>query len=122
MIKDIAFTVYPSNDVGKLAGFYRDVLGLKQTNSYEEDGKVQYAEFTVGSNYFGVMPAEWMDRKAGSASGIGFEVDDIEAWHKELESKGVKTEKPYDTPVCRVSSIVDPEGNKVTFHQTTVAH
>ncbi|MBC5816168.1 MAG: VOC family protein [Candidatus Eremiobacteraeota bacterium] len=123
MIKEIAFTVYPAKDVKKLADFYAGVLGLNLTNKFEEDGKLQYAEFTVGKDgYFGVMPSEWMDREPGSASGIGFEVEDIEAWLKTLESKGVKIEKPYDTPVCRISSILDPEGNKVTFHQTTVAH
>lgn len=122
MIRDIAFTVYPSKDVAKLADFYTNVLGLKKTNHLEEDGKTMYAEFTVGSGYFGIMPAEWMEREAGSASGIGFEVDDLDGWLKTLESKGVKTEKPYDTPVCRLSSIVDPDGNKITFHQTTVPH
>ena len=122
MIKDIAFTVYPSKDVTKLAEFYTNVLGLNKTNHLEEDGKTMYAEYTVGSGYFGIMPAEWMDREAGSASGIGFEVDDLDGWLKTLQSKGVKTEKPYDTPVCRVSSIVDPDGNKITFHQTTVPH
>jgi predicted enzyme related to lactoylglutathione lyase len=122
MIKEIAFTVYPANDVKKLADFYSSVLGLNLTNKLEEEGKLQYAEFTVGSGYFGVMPAEWMDREAGSASGIGFEVEDMDGWLQRLDAKGVKTEKPYDTPVCRVSSILDPEGNKITFHQTTVAH
>jgi len=122
MIKEIAFTVYPANDVKKLADFYSSVLGLNLTNKLEEEGKLQYAEFTVGSGYFGVMPAEWMDREAGSASGIGFEVEDMDGWLQTLDAKGVKTEKPYDTPVCRVSSILDLEGNKITFHQTTVAH
>lgn len=122
MIKDIAFTVYPSNDVAKLADFYANVLGLKMTNKVEEDGKLQYAEFTVGNGYFGVLPAEWMDREAGSASGIGFEVDDLHAWLKTLQDKGVKTGDPYDTPACRLASITDPDGNKVTFHQITVPH
>lgn len=122
MIKEIAFTVYPAKDVQKLADFYTNVLGLNLTNRMEEEGKLQYAEFTVGNGYFGVLPGEWMEREAGSASGIGFEVDDLDAWLASLESKGVKTEKPYDMPVCRISSIVDPEGNKVTFHQSTVAH
>ncbi|GAC1657404.1 MAG: VOC family protein [Vulcanimicrobiaceae bacterium] len=122
MIKEIAFTVYPANDVANVAAFYSDVLGLNMTNKHEEDGKMQYAEYTVGNGYFGVMTHEWMEREAGSASGIGFEVDDLDAWLKTLESKGVKVEKPYDTPVCRVSSVSDPDGNKVTFHQITVPH
>ncbi|MDQ6930166.1 MAG: VOC family protein [Candidatus Eremiobacteraeota bacterium] len=122
MITDIAFTVYPSNDVAKLTGFYTGVLGLKMTNKVEEEGQLQYAEFTVGSGYFGLMTAQWMDRDAGSASGIGFEVDDLTAWLRTLADKGVKTGDPYDTPVCRIASIEDPEGNKITFHQTTVPH
>ena len=122
MIKDIAFTVYPAKDVKALADFYTNELGLNLTNKFEEDGKLQYAEYTVGSGYFGVMTAQWMDREPGSASGIAFEVDNLENWLKTLSGKGIKTEDPYDTPVCRVSSIFDPEGNKVTFHQITVPH
>ncbi len=119
-IKEIAFTAYPSNDVGKLMDFYSKVVGLKPGETYEEDGKVQYAEYPLGNGWFSVMNAQWIDRPAGSGVGVAFEVDDIEKTLGELKAKGVKADDSiYDTPVCRVASFEDPEGNKVTLHQST---
>jgi hypothetical protein len=39
-----------------------------------------------------------------------------------LRSKGAKIDDPYPTPVCKVTSLNDPEGNKVSIHQITVPH
>ncbi|MDP9110447.1 MAG: VOC family protein [Candidatus Eremiobacteraeota bacterium] len=122
MIKDIAFVAYPADDAGSLTAFYRDTLGLSLGNTFEEEGQVQYAEFGVGSGYFGIMNRQWMDVPKGSASGIAFESDDIEKTRKDLMGKGVKVDDIYDTPVCRVCSFRDPEGNKVTLHQSTIKH
>lgn len=119
MIKEIAFTAYPAADVAKLANFYVNTLGLKLCDKYEEDGKMQYAEFQVGNSWFSVMTHEWMDVLPGSAAGIALEVGDIDEALKELQSKGIATEAIHDTPVCRLASFKDPEGNKVTLHQST---
>ncbi|MBV8245062.1 MAG: VOC family protein [Candidatus Eremiobacteraeota bacterium] len=121
-IKEIAFTAYPAENTAELAKFYTDVLGLKMTYKYEEQGVVNYAEFQLGQAWFSLMNRQWMDSEKGRGIGVAFEVDDIDAMLAELGTRGVKTEKPYDTPVCRVSTIEDPEGNRVTFHQTTVPH
>jgi predicted enzyme related to lactoylglutathione lyase len=123
MIKDIAFVAYPANDVASLIPFYRDTLGLNLSSTYDEEGKAQYAEFTVGQNgWFGLMTKDWVDRPGGSGVGVAFEVDDIEKTVADLRSKNVHVEDIYDTPVCRVTSFDDPEGNKVTLHQITVPH
>ncbi|MDQ6826419.1 MAG: VOC family protein [Candidatus Eremiobacteraeota bacterium] len=122
MIKDIAFTAYPAADVAKLVEFYSNSLGLNLSDKYEEDGKLQYAEFEVGNSWFSVMTHEWMDVPPGSAAGVALEVDNIEQTLKELGSKGITTERIHDTPVCRLASFKDPEGNKVTLHQSTRQH
>ena len=121
-IKEIAFSAYPAENVAELAKFYTDALGLNMSFKYEEEGTIQYAEFQLGHAWFSLMNRQWMDSERGRGIGVAFEVDDIEAMLKELSARGVKTEAPYDTPVCRVSTIEDPEGNRVTFHQTTVPH
>lgn len=121
MIKEIAFTSYPAKDVKGLRDWYRDTLGLKFGMPYEEEGVLKYDEANVGGGYFSVMTYEWQQGEPGSATSIVFEVDDIEATKRKLDGQGLKTEDIYDTPVCRIFSVRDLEGNKVSFHQRTVA-
>lgn len=120
MVKDIAFTAYPAKDVERLRGFYADALGLKFTGPFSEDGVLKYDEAPVGNGCFSVMTADWAE--IAPSGGVSFEVDDIEKTLAGLKAKGVEIGDVYDTPVCRLSSFNDPEGNKVTLHQTTVPH
>jgi len=122
VIKEIAFTAYPAKDVTGLRKWYEDKLGLKFSGPYEEDGVEKYNEANVGGGYFSVLTQEWADREPGSASGIVFEVDDIDDTVKGLRAKGIEVEDPYATPVCKITSFSDIEGNKVSLHQITVPH
>lgn len=118
MVKDIAFTAYPAKDVAALRDFYVKNLGLKFTGEFAENGALKYDEAQVGSGWFAVMTTEWAD--IVPTAGIAFEVDDIENTVSDLRGNGVDVANIYDTPVCRLSSFYDPEGNKVTLHQSTV--
>ena len=122
MIKDIAFTAYSASDVSKLRDFYRDTLGLTFSGAYEQDGVVKYDEAKVGSGYFSIMTTEWSETPPGNSGSIVFEVDDIEKSKNDLKNRGIAGSDIYDTSVCRLFSFKDPEGNKITFHQSTVAH
>ena len=122
MIKDIAFVAYPAKDVAALRDWYRDSLGVTFHQSMEEGGVVQFAEAKLGDGYFGLMNHTWLHREPGSASGVAFEVDDLGATVAELRSRGITIEDPYDTPVCRITMVTDPEGNSVMLHQITVPH
>lgn len=119
MIKDIAFTAYPSKDVAALRKWYEDTLGLQFSGPYVEEGVEKYNEAKVGNGYFSLIWHQWLEREPGSASGVVFEVDDIDGTIAGLRDKGVTAEEPYATPVCKLSSFQDPEGNKVGLHQVT---
>jgi hypothetical protein len=107
MIKEIAFVAYPSKDVAALRAWYEKHLDLTFGPAYTEGGVEQYAEAEIGDTALGLMNAEWVGIPAGSAAGL--EVED-----------------PYVTPVCKLASFHDLEGNKLTLHQRTatewVAH
>lgn len=122
MIKEIAFTVYPAKDVAGLRKWYEDKLDLKFSGPYEEEGVEKYNEAKIGDGYFSVMTNEWAERSPGSASGIVFEVDDIDKSITDLRGRGVEVDDAYETPVCKITSFVDGEGNRVSFHQVTVPH
>jgi predicted enzyme related to lactoylglutathione lyase len=122
VIKDIAFTAYPSKDVAALRKWYEDNLGLTFSGAFVEDGVEKYNEANVGGGYFSILWHEWQDREPGSASGVVFEVDDIDKTTADLRGKGIEVEDPYATPVCKITSFQDLEGNKVSLHQVTVPH
>ena len=122
MIKEIAFTAYPSQDVAALRAWYETNLGLTFSAPYLEEGVEQYNESNVGGGYFSIMNHLWMQQPVGSGAGVGFEVDDLDKRLAELKAKGVESDDPYITPVCKISTIRDLEGNKVILHQITVPH
>ncbi len=122
MIKEIAFTAYPSQDVAALRAWYETNLGLTFSAPYSEEGVEQYNESNVGGGYFAIMNHLWMQQPVGSGAGVGFEIDDLDKRLAELKAKGIESDDPYITPVCKISTIRDLEGNKVILHQITVPH
>jgi predicted enzyme related to lactoylglutathione lyase len=122
MIKEIAFTAYPAKDVAGLRKWYEENLGLRFNAPFEENGVEKYNEAPIGNGWFSVLTEEWADREPGSASGVFFEVDNMDDAVKDLRAKGIEVEDPYETPVCKLTSFKDLEGNKVSFHQITVPH
>lgn len=120
MITGLAFTAYPAKDVEKLRDFYRDSLGLKFSGEFAENGVLKYDEAILPDGCFAVLTSEWAGREPGTAGSAVFEVDDIEKMRNDLIAKGIEVESIYDTPVCRLTSFSDLEGNKVSLHQRTV--
>jgi predicted enzyme related to lactoylglutathione lyase len=115
MIKAIAFTAYPSDNVAATRAWYEHVLGLTFAGPYVEDGIEKYNEAHLGDGCFSLMASEWVGRAPGSAAGI--EVDDVEGAIRSVRDKGVLVDDFFDGPVCRQASFADPEGNSIRLHQ-----
>ena len=119
MIKEIAFTAYPARDVAKLREWYEKNLALKFSGPYVEKGVEQYNESDLGGTCFSLMTTDWLEAPPGAGAGVVFEVADLDEAVAQLRAKGLTVEDPYITPVCKMSSLKDLEGNKVTLHQRT---
>ena len=117
VIKDIAYVAYPADDVAGTRAWYEKVLGLTFAGPYLEEGIEKYNEAHLGSGCFSLMSSEWVGRKPGTAASVVFEVDDVERAIRMLREKGVTVEDVWDGPVCKQTSLCDPEGNKVTLHE-----
>jgi predicted enzyme related to lactoylglutathione lyase len=120
MVKDIAFTAYPSNNVAGTRRWYEQKLGLRFAGPYVEDDVEKYNEAHLGNGCFSLMAAEWSGRAPGSASSVYFEVDDVDDSVTSLQINGVTIDDRSEGPVCRQASFRDPEGNTVTIHETLV--
>lgn len=112
-IKGTDFVAYLVSDLKKAAAFYRDVLGLPQTE-YKE--KWEWAEYDCGNitlTLFG--GAKLPDVVLGGR--IALAVDDIHAAHEELKGKGVEILKPpNELSDCWILEILDPDRNMVIIH------
>lgn len=117
MIKDIAYIAYPSDDITRTRAWYERVLGLNFAGPYIEDGIEKYNEAHLATGCFSLMASDWVGRPPGSGAGAVFEVEDIESAVRWLRERGATVEDIWDGPVCKQTSLNDPEGNKVTLHQ-----
>jgi predicted enzyme related to lactoylglutathione lyase len=95
--------------------FYRDVLGMTPTQSYEGLG----AEFTLADgSTFGVWHPQEVPVGAPLKGGvIMFAVDDVDATVAKLRERGVSIEDAFEIPTCFMADTKDPDGISVIIHK-----
>lgn len=117
MIKEMAFVAYSVRDVPRAIEFYRDVVGLKPSEMFSD----RWAEFDLGNATFGVGNGESIGIVPGSQFSATFEVDDITTARERLVGADVAVTEIWDTPVCQVCFVTDPDGNRFGLHQRKTA-
>jgi predicted enzyme related to lactoylglutathione lyase len=125
MIKviELAFSCYPVLDMARARAFYEGVLGLKPTMAVGEPGGMQWTEYDIanGTLSIGAGAPNWKPRADGCS--VGLEVEDFDAAIEHLRSREVKFHmEPFDTPVCRMAFVLDPDGNAVCIHKRKAGH
>jgi predicted enzyme related to lactoylglutathione lyase len=117
-IVEIAFTGYPVTDMRRARAFYEDVLKLESTRTFENEDR-HWIEYDLGPSTFAIsnMSSEdWKPSKDGPT--IAFEVEDFDAAVARLRANNVKfTLDPFETPVCRMAIVSDPDGNSICIHK-----
>ena len=108
----IAFAIYPVTDIPRAVAFYGDGLGLRKTG-IEADF---WVEFEVGGSTFGVGNFAQVGTP-GSAQSLALEVPDLTAFRSELSGRGIASSEPFETQVCWISVVRDPDGNQIWLHQ-----
>jgi predicted enzyme related to lactoylglutathione lyase len=104
--------MYPVSDVQRAVAFYRDVLGLTKTD-FEADF---WVEFDVGGVTFGIGNFEQVG-KPGTAQSLAVEVSDMTTARAELSARGGESSEPFETKICYISVVRDPDGNQIWLHQ-----
>lgn len=114
MIKEFAFIGIPVTDLPRARKFYEEVLGLKPS-SEEVRNNIEYA---VGDGT--LMIANYGDRWKPAEGGTmaAFEVDDVDAMTNRIKESGARIVfEPMNSPVCRFSMVLDPDGNALMIHK-----
>ena len=115
-VQGIDFVVYNVSNMQRSIEFYRDTLGLLLDYEYEGN----WAEFSVAPVTLALCGPEWSQPPQRGYQGgatVALAVEDIHAAVEELRSKGIAVENPYETPVCYMAGIEDPDGNRLMLHQ-----
>ena len=114
MITSIAFTVYPVSDMVRARAFYEHVLGLHVSQHYQD----VWVEYDVGDSTFAITTTDRGHTPGTKGAVVAFEVSDFEAFvHKMKDRAVVFAAEPFDTPVCRMAVVEDPDGNHITIHK-----
>jgi len=113
MVKGFAFIGYSVKDMATAVAFYRDVLGLRDSQVASD----AWTEFDVGDSTFGIGNGEELGMLPGKSSGAAFEVDDVVGDIARLRELGVEVVGPMPAPNCTFGFVTDPDGNTFALHQ-----
>lgn len=116
MFRKVAFTLVPVQDSTRARAFYGETLGLA-IGRHSPDGT--WTEYDLpGGGCIGLFATKDIQPSANAGSCVALEVEDLDALNARLKGLGVTYRAPMvDTPVCRMSIILDSEGNALILHQ-----
>ena len=119
---EIAFSTYPVTDVARARAFYEGVLGLKATVDTDMGDKGHWVEYDIGAGTLGLGKyAGWKPTPDGCT--VGLEVEDFDAAVETIREAGTPIKMgPFETPVCHMLMISDPDGNPLIIHKRKPGH
>ncbi|CEG58647.1 VOC family protein [Legionella fallonii] len=117
MLKKVAFTMYPVEDMERAKNFYKNNLGLTPSTLAVNGAWVEY-DLPQGGCFAITTLAQGVKPSAVAGGSIAFEVDDLDVLTADLKKNGVHFKlDTFSSPVCRMAVILDSEGNSITLHE-----
>lgn len=116
-LKKVAFFQYPVSDVQRARTFYEGLLGFAVEYANSDFSWYEYA--LPGSTFAitNCVPGQTPGAAGGS---LALEVDHLEATLEDLRERGVfPVTELFETQVCKMAVIADPDGNRIVLHQLT---
>lgn len=121
MFQKVAFTMLPVTDATRARAFYEHVLGLDRGLASADGVWTEYDLPGGGCLALFRHPDPRAAPPPGGAS-VALEVADLDALNERLKAAGVTYKGDVvDGPRCRMSNILDSEGNALILHQLTHA-
>jgi len=114
---ELAFTGYPVTDIKRAREFYEGTLGLAATRVFGDETSA-WVEYDIGPGTLAIgnIAPDWKPSAGGGS--VGLEVEDFQAAVDRLKERGaVFRYPPFETPVCHMAIVSDPDGNSVTIHK-----
>jgi predicted enzyme related to lactoylglutathione lyase len=121
-VTEIAFTSYPVTDMARARAFYEGHFGLEASSVIDTPSGWSFTEYVIGEGAFSLARMDgWTPTDQGPS--MAFEMADFPAAIAELKNAGVRfITEPFETAVCHMAVILDPDGNKLTIHKRKPGH
>jgi catechol 2,3-dioxygenase-like lactoylglutathione lyase family enzyme len=117
MFEKVAFTMFGVKDAMRARAFYEDVLGLTRGLASPDGMWTEYDLPGGGCLALFFHPNPAFARPPGGAS-VALEVADLDALNTRLAAAGVVYQgEVIHGPHCRMSNILDSEGNAIILHE-----
>lgn len=108
-----AFVGIPVTEMKRAREFYEDVLGLRPDPKMTGEMWTEYP-IADGTLAIACIGEQWKPSDQGTSAAL--EVESLEDAILRLEEKRIPYDK-FDSPVCRMAAIQDPDGNKLVIHK-----
>ena len=102
----------PVSDVDRAKALYVDQAGFNADHDHRVSDEIRFVQLTPPGSACSIALGQGViDTPPGSVRGLQLVVDDIEAAHKVLSSRGVEVSDVQDFPWGRFVFFRDPDGN-----------
>ena len=110
-IEQVDFVSVPTRDSGRAVAWYRDVLGLPESEFSE--GEIETPNLTLSF----WLPEEQGEPFVPNENGIALRVPDVHAAVEEVRASGATVLGIEDSGVCHMGFVKDPDGNVLILHR-----
>jgi catechol 2,3-dioxygenase-like lactoylglutathione lyase family enzyme len=111
-VEQVDFISIPTRNVARAIAWYRDVLGLPESDVSEGELETPNVTLSFWEPERDQLP--FVPNQAGFA----VRVADVAETRSELEAKGVEfVAETWDSGVCHFAAFRDPDGNTVILHR-----
>jgi catechol 2,3-dioxygenase-like lactoylglutathione lyase family enzyme len=110
-VEQVDFVSVPTRDMDRALAFYRDVLGLPESEFSEGELETPNVTLSFWSPEADAEPFE------ANTAGIGLRVADVEAAVEEFRAAGGEVIGIEDSGVCHMGFVKDPDGNVLILHR-----
>jgi catechol 2,3-dioxygenase-like lactoylglutathione lyase family enzyme len=110
-VEQVDFVSVPTRDAARAVAWYRDVLGLPESEFLE--GEIEASNVTLSF----WSPEEQGEAFVPNENGIALRVADVHAAVEELRASGGAVLGIEDTGVCHMGFVKDPDGNVLILHR-----
>jgi predicted enzyme related to lactoylglutathione lyase len=120
-VNEIAFVGYPVTDRARSKAFYETLLNLKSPLDYDLDGGHFWIEYDIAGGTLALSNLWKPSDKTGPT--IALEVEDFSEAVQTLKAGHVVFDgDAFETPICHIAVVLDPDGNLVTIHKRKPGH
>jgi predicted enzyme related to lactoylglutathione lyase len=114
-VKEIGFVAIPVTDVKRSRAFYEGLLGLQKSGEFMDGLWIEYG---AGKDTLAIANVGETWTPSDQGTGAALEMEDFDAAIAELKKANVTfAAEAFETPVCHMAVIQDPDGNKLMIHK-----